>query len=298
MTTLHQFAFSTGFVNLTARQYEEATADLVHVLADLQGLETLELSTRARVRGASTTHELDVWWRFVWECVEKRMVFQCKRRGRPIDQGEALKLLGVITDLGEGTQGMLVTHLGYQAGALSVAKHYEIGALELRRPLERDWAGRFRDLEVNIELIAGHFRDLQVFGAQGRRLTHVRDHALYFVGDFADEFCVVTPDGQRKSLARLLSSEAPPLEEIRSPVGLSVRCPQGTLLLAPNDDVPIEIERVDATMHVARPRSSFLQKGDDVVRLILRDAIGGDVVTFNRQGLPLQEVSFPLTSRD
>lgn len=61
-----------------------------------------------------------------------------------------------------------------------------------------------------------------------------------------------------------------------------------------SDDVPIEIKRVDATMHVARPRSSFVRKGEDVVRLILLDAIGGDVVTFNNAGRPKQEVSFPL----
>lgn len=296
MVTLSEFAFLTDFSKLSGRDYEDATADLVRMLADQQSLETLELSTRALIRGTSTKNEVDVWWRFVWEGQERRMAFQCKRRGRPIDQGEVFKFLGVLRDLGNDIQGMMVTHLGYQAGALRVAESYDIGALELRRPLERDWAGRFRDLEVHIELIAGHFRDLRVFDETSCSVTLVREHPLYFVGDVADEFHVLTPGGQRMSLALFLGSHAPPIEDIASPVELSVCCPTGTMLFAPSDEVPQQISRVDASMYVARPSSSIVRKGDDVVRLILRDAIGGDVVTFDRAGRPIQDVSFPFPS--
>jgi hypothetical protein len=103
------------------RSYEALTELVVRLLQKETDVSARELRQRARLRGRSTTHEIDVWWEPEIDGVRRQVAFQCKDLARPVGQGEMLKFRAVLEDLDERPLGVFVASGGYQRGAIRVA---------------------------------------------------------------------------------------------------------------------------------------------------------------------------------
>lgn len=103
------------------REYESLTELVVRLLSRETDTSASELRRRARVRGRSTTHEIDVWWEPEVNGKRREVAFQCKDLARPVDQGEMLKFRAVLEDLDNEPLGVFVARGGYQRGAIMVA---------------------------------------------------------------------------------------------------------------------------------------------------------------------------------
>jgi hypothetical protein len=115
------------------REYESLTELVVRLLADQTKTSTHVLRRRARVRGKSTTHEIDVWWEAELNGARRRVAFQCKDLTRPVDQGEMLKFRAVLDDLDDEVLGVFVARGEYQRGAIMVAAMSNILRLSIDR---------------------------------------------------------------------------------------------------------------------------------------------------------------------
>src|SRR4029077_8875572 len=109
---------------------------------------TLDLRRRARVRGRSTTHEIDVWWEAEHKGFRRRVAFQCKDLARPVDQGEMLKFRAVLDDLDEEVHGVFVARGGYQRGAVMVAAMSSIYRLSIGDRVGDDDELQLEDLQI------------------------------------------------------------------------------------------------------------------------------------------------------
>jgi hypothetical protein len=115
------------------RDFESLTELVVRLLSDETDTPTSDLRRRARVRGRSTTHEIDVWWETEVKGTRRQVAFQCKDLARPVDQGEMLKFRAVLDDLDDEVLGVFVARGGYQRGAIMVAAMSNILRLSIDR---------------------------------------------------------------------------------------------------------------------------------------------------------------------
>jgi hypothetical protein len=115
------------------RDFESLTELVVRLLSEETETPTSDLRRRARVRGRSTTHEIDVWWEAELNGTRRRVAFQCKDLARSVDQGEMLKFRAVLEDLDDEVLGVFVARGGYQRGAIMVAAMSNILRLSVDR---------------------------------------------------------------------------------------------------------------------------------------------------------------------
>jgi hypothetical protein len=58
----------------------------------------------------------------------------------------------VMHDIGN-CQGLMVTKTGYQSGVEQFAAYYGIGLKLLRKTTDQDWAGRVKNIKVNVQMV-------------------------------------------------------------------------------------------------------------------------------------------------
>jgi hypothetical protein len=130
-------------------QYERFVRDIVQVLLQAQGLETVVVEHDKQVQGISRAHQIDVYWEYRLGGVLHRVVINCKRYGSTVEVTDVLTLAGVLQDM-PGVRGLIVTTVGFQSGAIDYAKVHQIGLKVIRPPRDSDWEGRIR--QFNLEL--------------------------------------------------------------------------------------------------------------------------------------------------
>lgn len=281
------------------RGYELFTSQLIETLARHNQVRSRTLQQDASIQGKATSHQIDVWWEFEWEGALKSLAFQCKHQKRNVEKGEALKFVAVLKDLsGQDTNGVMVSRAGFTKGALEVLRHYNIGALELRRPTEKDWKGKVQDIRIELSFRFPELRTLE-FGLVNEADSDVfEDYPLYFIRDF--------PEMARVHRAGTPGSRSL-LEELLDDAGDAVNHPpaRGELRfltqahLQPDVDAPlIEIDRIAYEIRIAEPRDEVVIRGNDIIKFVLRDAFSGSWVSFDPEGNPREQFSFPFKRID
>lgn len=137
-----------GEATRDGRDYESLTELVIRLLSVETRTPTVELLRRARVRGRSTTHEIDVWWEAEHKGTRRRVAFQCKDLARPVDQGEMLKFRAVLADLDDEVHGVFVARGGYQRGAVMVAAMSNIYRLSIGHRVGDDEELQLEDLQI------------------------------------------------------------------------------------------------------------------------------------------------------
>jgi len=138
-----------------ARDYELLVKAVIEQIAQFNGVDTLRLEHDVKVSGLSTSNQVDVLWEFRDDDGEvMRVVVEARHLGRRVDQGRLHAFRSVIDDVAYGdatTRGVMITTVGYQSGAKQIAAAYGIGILELREPMDADWAGMIRTIRIDIQ---------------------------------------------------------------------------------------------------------------------------------------------------
>lgn len=134
-----------GDVVAQSTEYEKLVLVVMTQLAQARGVTTTRLEHDVTLPGFATRNQIDVLWEFVDEEGRPlRVVIEARHLGRRIEQGRLHAFRSVIDDVsvdGVETRGLMVTTVGFQAGAKQIAEAYGIGLLELRKPREADWGG-------------------------------------------------------------------------------------------------------------------------------------------------------------
>ena len=98
------------------------------------------VEVRATVKGARAKHKTDVWVRFNRFGIEANWVVDCKFWRTPVTKEKVLALISVVDDVG-ADRGILVSHRGFQTGAVRAAEHTNVTLTsleELRRTAQND----------------------------------------------------------------------------------------------------------------------------------------------------------------
>lgn len=133
-----------------AIQYEQLTQAVYQAILQKEGVVNVQVEHDVRVVGRSgVSHQIDVLWQFKQAGIEHAVMIECKNYARSLTIEKVRNFYAVIQDIGNA-QGLMVTKTGYQSGAADLAKFYGIGLKLLRKPTDDDWAGRIRDIHLDI----------------------------------------------------------------------------------------------------------------------------------------------------
>lgn len=166
MTDLDRAESERGRATRDGRDFESLTELVVRLLSEGTETPTFELRRRARIRGRSTTHEIDVWWEAEVNGKRRQVAFQCKDLARPVDQGEMLKFRAVLDDLDGEVMGVFVARGGFQRGAIKVAAMSNILQLGVDRTGD-DEELQIEDMEILDAEIKLHREDQDRDAATG-----------------------------------------------------------------------------------------------------------------------------------
>ena len=135
-------------------EYELLTRELAEHLASFFGVLTTRCERNVRLKGRSTTNQIDVLWEGRIDDQPHRIICECKHHSRPVDQGRLHAFRSVVDDVATDvpTTGVFVTTQGYQSGALDVATTYDLVVLVVRPPKDQDLAGRLTRIDLAVTL--------------------------------------------------------------------------------------------------------------------------------------------------
>lgn len=131
-------------------EYELLVQQVFNMLHNAEGVEQIKIQHDVTMTGLSgANHQLDLYWEFKIAGVFYRVAVECKNYASAVSKEKISAFKGVLNDLG-GISGIYVCKSGYQKGALQYADAYGIQLLEIRRPTDKDWEGRMRDIHIRM----------------------------------------------------------------------------------------------------------------------------------------------------
>lgn len=116
----------------TGIPYELLVQEVFQEILDQKSARTIMVERDVKVKGKTTTHQIDVLWRFSVGGIEYTTVVQAKDWNSKINQAAVLAFRSVLDDIPGQPRGLMVTRLGFQAGALRVARANGIQLYVLR----------------------------------------------------------------------------------------------------------------------------------------------------------------------
>lgn len=106
----------------SGRSYELLVAAVFQTLLAQEKVENVLVQQNVTIAGITGSHQIDVYWEFVFAGITHRVVVQAKDWNKKVEQGEVLKLKAVLDDIPHQPRGIFVSAKGYQRGASKIAK--------------------------------------------------------------------------------------------------------------------------------------------------------------------------------
>ncbi|WP_118976519.1 restriction endonuclease [Taibaiella koreensis] len=132
-------------------EYEKLTQEIYQGLLKEEGL-TTQVRHNVKVKGKSTTHQVDIYWEYAIAGIKHKVAIECKNYNKRISKNIIASFNSILNDIGN-TNGIIVTKVGFQKGAKEFANFYGINLVELREPKAEDWQGRLKVLKTNVQTI-------------------------------------------------------------------------------------------------------------------------------------------------
>lgn len=146
----------------TGKEYEKLTQLIFSQIVNQNDAINIDVQHDVVLQGKTTTHQIDVFWKFELGNVEYLTVIQAKDWRSKVKKSDMLSFKATIDDLPTGTKGIFVALNGFQSGAIEVAKAHGIMACELRPPKDDDWKGYIQIVGLHIQMRTPRYEHLVI----------------------------------------------------------------------------------------------------------------------------------------
>ncbi len=153
-----------------SRQYEILVVELHQALINADGVTTVSVAHDKTIIGKSgAAHQIDVYWEFELGGALYKTCIECKQFNSKVKKLHVAALAAVIDDIG-GATGIFATTIGFQKGALLLAKQKNI-RLVLVNPLLREIHIHYKfsipditvqSIEFDMEQVRARLKDLNL----------------------------------------------------------------------------------------------------------------------------------------
>ena len=131
-------------------EYELFVKDIYECLHKAEGLTDVAIQHDVKLTGLSgIPRQIDVFWSFKRAGIPYKVAIECKDYNDRVSIDKVSAFHDVLNDL-QDVQGIIVSKVGFQKGALEWAKRYGIQARIIRHPTDEDWKGRMRNIHLQV----------------------------------------------------------------------------------------------------------------------------------------------------
>ena len=136
------------------KEYEKFTQEIYQELVNNDVLKPTRVLHNVKIKGKSgQEHQIDVYWEYEIAGSKHKVAIECKNYDKTVAIGKVRDFYGVLSDL-NNVAGIMVTKVGYQAGAKKYALKYGIELKELRAPFLSETI--FGPMKFNINISTRH----------------------------------------------------------------------------------------------------------------------------------------------
>lgn len=141
-------------------EYELYVKEVYERLFKKEGKDDIEVKHNIFLKGTTgVDYQIDLYWEFDVVNVKHKVVIECKDYNTYVSKEKINAFHDKLNDIG-GVKGVYVTKKGYQSGAKEIADKYGITLIEMRKPNEKDWEGKIKEIDLNLQL---YFQDVYDF---------------------------------------------------------------------------------------------------------------------------------------
>ena len=251
--------------------YELFVQGVYETVLKAEGVQNVSVAHNIKLPGKSgCEHQIDVYWEFKLAGQVYRTAIECKAFNTEVSIGRVRDFYGVLADV-TNLNGIFATLVGYQSGAKQYAEHYGIALKELRLPTPDDWAGRIKDIVINIHILVSKITKFQP-RARPEFLKTITEPVTGQVGLWTDAPIVFDPNGKPVACYEQLRQNLPTAGAPFKDRQYYVAYPAHRLRLGTLD---IEIDGIDFTYDVAVETMISKVLGEQMAHAIIRDVQSG-----------------------
>lgn len=134
-------------------ELEDIIQYLYQKILEAEGLTNVKVQKKVTLTtDAGYTSEFDIYWEFEVAGLIHKVAIECKNYSSCVGKGDVHEFANKLDGF-KDIRGIMVTKVGYQKGAIGVAKQYKISLKLLKSVDEVDWTGRIKDIEIDINAI-------------------------------------------------------------------------------------------------------------------------------------------------
>ena len=143
------------------QDYEELVKDIYQALGQASGVTVECWGSSCKVEGPpGSIHQIDVLTRHNAESRQYRTAISCKNWNRKVGIPIVRELVSIVQDA-ELNKGVIVSKMGFTAPAKTYAEAKNIGLVELRKPVDKDWDGYIRKIPITMMFDQTQIYDVQ-----------------------------------------------------------------------------------------------------------------------------------------
>ena len=154
-------SFASNADDFRWQDYEELVKDIYQALGQTNGVTVECWGSSCKVEGPpGVFHQIDVLTRHSDGLHQYRTAISCKYWNKKVDISKVRELVSIVQDAGLN-KGVIVSKMGFTAGAKTYAEAKNIGLVELRKPVDKDWDGYIRKIHITTMFDQTQIYDVQ-----------------------------------------------------------------------------------------------------------------------------------------
>ena len=145
------------------QSHEKLVKDIYEKLGRSVGVEIICWGPSCKIKGESGAyHQIDVLTSHSDGVHTYKTAIECKNWNKKVSKDAITKLAVILEDTGV-EKGVVVSSLGFTEDSKKVAEYKNISLVELRRPADKDWEGRIKDIHIGIHIDIPEIYDYEFF---------------------------------------------------------------------------------------------------------------------------------------
>ena len=266
-------------------EYELLTKEIFETLLKDDGV-TVNVQHNVEIQGKAFKHQIDVYWEYQIAGIIHKVAIECKNYDSNVSVAKVRDFYGVLSDIGN-VNGIMVSKNGFQKGAKEFAEYYGINLREIREPTDKDWEGRIKKIQINLNMITTQvkrrmFNIDEKWVKENIELPENGDYS-YEISGMANEIWIIDGNGNKIKNIYQLENELPRKWEKEEDVQHIYKFEDGYLEVEKYGKIKlISIEYVYDVLK--GEQKSLVIDGTASAKAILKDAITGEIKFFNKDG--------------
>ena len=213
-------------------------------------------------------NQIDVLTTFSDGVHKYRTAIECKYWNKKVPKDVIAKLESIIED-SSIDKGVVVSKMGFTDDAKSYAEFRNIGLVELRKPVDKDWEGKIRTINIDMRINMPHVYDFQIIQSLSDTST---ERTKLQIQVFTDSAFIESPGTRVMSLQEIIQAE---IKDDPSEGEHFIQFATDASLSVPEQQVSVAIEGVRFKLEYHTAKEHFEIRGEDHIYMIMESLFEG-----------------------